>query len=102
MKGIFNGELGLLLDLDEGTLTVYKDGTRLGVMMDGLSGEYTWVVEITAQANGSPDGQNAVRIERAHIPISSVDIQQRSSEEEDENGSSSKSEEGSKMKAIAR
>ena len=101
MKGIFNGELGLLLDLDEGTLTVYKDGTRLGVMMDGLSGEYTWVVEITAQANGSPDGQN-VRIERAPIPTSLVDLQQRSSEEEDENGSSSKSEEGSKMKAIAR
>ena len=92
MRGIFNGELGLLLDLDEGTLTVYKDGTRLGVMMDGLSGEYTWVAEIIAQAHGSPDGQN-VRIERAHIPISSVDLQQRSSEEEDKNGSSSSSEE---------
>ena len=67
MRGIFNGELGLLLDLDEGTLTVYKDGTRLGVMMDGLSGEYTWVAEMTAQAHGSPDEQN-VRIERAPVP----------------------------------
>ena len=51
-----------------------------------------WIAEIIAQAHGSPDGQN-VRIERAHIPISSVDLQQRSSEEEDKNGSSSSSEE---------
>ena len=74
MRGfsIYDGELGLLLDLDEGTLTVYKDGTRLGVMMNGLSGEYTWVVEITAQANGNPDEQN-VRIERAPIPSSLAD-----------------------------
>ena len=93
MRGfdIYDGELGLLLDLDEGTLTVYKDGTRLGVMMDGLSGEYTWVVEITAQANGPPVKQN-VRIERAHIPTSSVD-DSSSSEEDDANGSSSSSEE---------
>ena len=29
-----DGELGLLLDLDEGTLTAYKNGVRLGVMKD--------------------------------------------------------------------
>ena len=29
-----DGELGLLLDLDSGTLTAYKDGRRLGVMKD--------------------------------------------------------------------
>ena len=28
-------EIGMLLDLDEGTLTIYKDGRRLGVMKDG-------------------------------------------------------------------
>ena len=68
MRGfdIYDGELGLLLDLDEGTLSVYKDGTRLGVMKEGLSGEYTWVAEMTAQAHGSPDEQN-VRIERAPV-----------------------------------
>jgi len=32
-----DGTIGLLLDLDEGTLTVYKDGRRLGVMKDGKS-----------------------------------------------------------------
>ena len=36
------GTIGLLLDLDEGTLTVYKNGRRLGVMKSGLSGEYCW------------------------------------------------------------
>ena len=29
----------MLLDLDEGTLTVYKDGKRLSIVMSGLSGE---------------------------------------------------------------
>ena len=36
--------LGLLLDLDEGTLTVYKDKRRLGVMKDGLDGSFCWFV----------------------------------------------------------
>ena len=38
------GELGLLLDLDEGTLSVYKDGRSLGVMKRGLVGHYCWVL----------------------------------------------------------
>ena len=29
-----DGELGLLLDLDSGTLTAYKDGRRLGIMKE--------------------------------------------------------------------
>ena len=39
-----SGAVGLLLDLDEGTLSVFKDGRRLGVMKDGLDGEYCWFV----------------------------------------------------------
>ena len=35
-----DGTIGLLLDLEESTLTVYKNGKRLGVMKSGLSGEY--------------------------------------------------------------
>ncbi|EJK51554.1 hypothetical protein THAOC_29263 [Thalassiosira oceanica] len=31
-----SGTIGLLLDLDEGTLSVFKDGRRLGVMKEGL------------------------------------------------------------------
>ena len=36
--------IGLLIDLDEGTLSVFKSGRRLGVMKDGLGGEYAWSV----------------------------------------------------------
>ncbi len=35
--------IGLLLDFDNGTLSVYKNGRRLGMMKDGLSGEYCWM-----------------------------------------------------------
>ena len=36
------GIVGLLLDLDEGTLAVYKNRRRLGVTKSGLCGEYCW------------------------------------------------------------
>ena len=41
-----SGTIGLLLDLDEGTLSVFKNGRRLGVMKDGLGGEYVWFVSV--------------------------------------------------------
>ena len=34
---------GLLLDLDEGTLSIYQNSQRLAVLKDGLSGEYCWL-----------------------------------------------------------
>ena len=37
-----SGTIGLLLDLDEGNLSVFKNGRRLGVMKDGFDGEYCW------------------------------------------------------------
>ena len=39
-----NLAVGLLLDLDSGTLSVYKDGRKLGVMKEGLTGTYCWYV----------------------------------------------------------
>ena len=39
-----SGTVGLLLDLNEGTLSVFKNGRRLGVMKNGLGGEYVWFV----------------------------------------------------------
>ena len=39
-------KIGLLLDLDEGTLTAYKNGRRLGVMSNGLSGVYSWSIQV--------------------------------------------------------
>ena len=55
-------ELGLLLDLDEGTLSVYKNGRNLGVMKRGLAGPYCWVVSMFGGAQ--------VAIKRGTIPQS--------------------------------
>ena len=42
--------LGMLLNLDEGTLTVYKNNRRLGAMKDGLSGAYCWYASVSDDA----------------------------------------------------
>jgi hypothetical protein len=55
--------IGLLLDLDQSSMTVYKNDERLGVMATGLSGEYCWAVEL-----GNPG--NSVGIEHAVAPPS--------------------------------
>ena len=41
-----SGTIGLLLDLDEGTLSVFKNGRLCGVMKDGMDGEYCWFVAL--------------------------------------------------------
>ncbi|KAL7533176.1 hypothetical protein ACHAXR_005086 [Thalassiosira sp. AJA248-18] len=64
---IDDGTVGMLLDLDEGTLSVYKNGRRLGIMKSGLSGEYCWMTTIIAQADGLPHEQN-VKIRKGPIP----------------------------------
>ncbi|KAL9191121.1 hypothetical protein ACHAXT_000827 [Thalassiosira profunda] len=64
---IVDGEVGLLLDLDEGTLAVYKNGRRLGIMQEGLEGEYCWAASVCAQFYFPPHEQN-VRIERGSVP----------------------------------
>lgn len=40
----FRDNMGLLLDLDEGTLSLFKNDKKLGVMKEGLTGEYCWMV----------------------------------------------------------
>ena len=45
MQGFEQGDVvGLLLDCDAGTLTVRKNGQRLGVAATGLTGELCWAV----------------------------------------------------------
>lgn len=63
MEGAKVGDsIGLLLDLDEGSMTVFKNGKRLGVMVaSGLCGEYCWAVELGARGD-------SVRIEPAATP----------------------------------
>jgi len=39
-------KIGMVLDLDVGTLDVYKNDRRLGTMATGLAGEYCWVVSM--------------------------------------------------------
>ncbi|EJK59102.1 hypothetical protein THAOC_20715, partial [Thalassiosira oceanica] len=42
----FNTPIGLMLDLDEGTLSVYQNGQGLATLKDGLSGEYCWYATV--------------------------------------------------------
>jgi len=53
-------EIGMLLNLDEGTLSVYKNGRKLGVMKKGLEGPYCWAVSTLGGAQ--------VSIKRGAVP----------------------------------
>ncbi|EJK57260.1 hypothetical protein THAOC_22718, partial [Thalassiosira oceanica] len=58
--------VGMLLNLDEGTLTVYKNNRRLGVMKDGLSGPYCWSASLVNRQTVT----EAVSIKRGTLPDS--------------------------------
>ena len=56
--------IGMLLDLDQGSMTVWKNDERLGVMVpDGLTGPLCWAVLVF-------EAGNSVRIESAPAPES--------------------------------
>lgn len=55
--------VGLLLDLDQGILSAYKNGRCLGVKKDGLVGHYCWVASVTNAVY-----RGAVMIESAPLP----------------------------------
>lgn len=50
---------GMLLDLDSGRLSVYKNGRRLGTLKDGLAGVYCWIACLA--------GRGGVSIERGYL-----------------------------------
>jgi len=54
--------IGLLLDYDKETLSVYKNGKNIGVLMRGLTGPYCWVASVM---NGAQ-----ITIKREIIPPS--------------------------------
>ena len=54
---------GLLLDLDEGRLSVYKDGVSHGVMKSGLDGEFCWMTCTTFW-----DKYTDIRIRKEDVP----------------------------------
>ena len=43
---IGSGTIGLLLDLNKGTLSIFKNDRLIGEMKNGLGGEYVWFVSI--------------------------------------------------------
>ena len=43
----------MVLDLDAGTMTVWKMDERLGVMATGLTGEYSWAVNLLGKGDGA-------------------------------------------------
>ena len=49
----------------EGTMTVYKNEERIGVMVTGLSGDFCWAAELSCWNEHST---TLVRIESAPIP----------------------------------
>ena len=53
--------IGMLLDLDQGSMTVWKNDVRLGAVAEGLSGPLCWAVSLY------PEGDSA-RIESAPLP----------------------------------
>jgi hypothetical protein len=56
--------IGMLLDLDQGSMSIWKNGERLGVMQaEGLTGPLCWAILV---ANSS------VRIESAPIPAAAL------------------------------
>ncbi|EJK60811.1 hypothetical protein THAOC_18778 [Thalassiosira oceanica] len=58
--------LGMLLDLEQGTLTVYKNNRRLGVMKTELSGPYCWYASLVNRLSVA----DAVSIKRGTLPDS--------------------------------
>jgi hypothetical protein len=60
--------IGMLLDLDRGSMTVYKNSERLGVMQAGashlcvLSGEYVWAVVLEKDRLASTAISRRVRV----------------------------------------
>ena len=56
--------IGLLLDLDEGSLTAYRGRRRVGALRHGLGGEYVWVVSLRCSTESS---SCTVSIERGDV-----------------------------------
>ena len=72
--------VGMLLNLDEGTLTVYKNNRRLGVIKDGLSGSYCWhgsIFELSAISIKRSDARNAYLVDEVIKVIRNLSTESR-------------------------
>jgi hypothetical protein len=58
--------IGMLLDLDQGSMSIWKNGERLGVMQaEGLTGPLCWAAVLAGQGDSA-------RIESAPIPVAAL------------------------------
>jgi len=74
MQSFDGGKIGLLLDYDEGTLTVYKDDIRLGVLKEGLSGAYCWMVTVGMSWGRHSQELGRIKIERSPLPEDNLEL----------------------------
>ena len=59
--------IGMLLDLDQGSMSVWKNGEQLGVMhAEGLTGPLCWAAVVVDQGDSA-------RIESAPIPAAAAE-----------------------------
>ena len=56
---------GVLLDLEEGRMSIYQGGQRLGMIKAGLSGRYCWFVNLWGQSRSEQE----VRIQGGSPPV---------------------------------
>ncbi|EJK69911.1 hypothetical protein THAOC_08791, partial [Thalassiosira oceanica] len=61
-------DLAGLVDLKNGTLTVFKDGRKLGVMKEGFTGAYCWFVGRYGVV-GAETGKRSIEIKRGMPPV---------------------------------
>ena len=61
-----DGRIGLLLDLDQGTMNLYFNDEWCGVLAEGLTGEYTWAIGAKTVGQGG-------RIEAAGFEFDHLD-----------------------------
>jgi hypothetical protein len=62
MEPFQQGQLGLCLNYNNGTLTVFKNHVKLGIMATGLSGDYSWIVTVGRRFSSSSEA--GIKIER--------------------------------------
>ena len=63
--------IGVLLDLDQGSMTVWKNDEKLGVMVaEGLSGPLCWAVSLAYMYQDTDIGHTSAHIEPALVPPS--------------------------------
>jgi hypothetical protein len=68
MQSFEGGKIGLLLDYEKGTLTVFKNDIKLGVIKEEIAGEYSWMVTVGSWFQDQESSSGGIKIERCPPP----------------------------------